>query len=777
MHIDQQPSFTALTAAAARAAHLIVDREPVIFADTMAEAMLGERAEELLGFHRQHGTHPVLAGARAQVTCRSRYTEDSLAAAVRRGSTQYVILGAGLDSFASRSPLAGRVRVFEIDHPATQAYKQRITTAAGNVSFIPVDFGRDSLHEGLDRAGFDFGAPAFAAWLGVTMYLEASAIERTLAVLGGFAPGSEIVADYVLPAGLRDAAGEDYARQVGQAAAERGEPWISLFSPGDMAARLARNGFGPVRDVRQCDMISAAAWDRTDALRPAELSRIAHASIPDRGLRSPSRRCPDVGQAGAARDQAPGAADLAARRDPAPAGPARGHRPAAEDQAHRRADDGEPLLRQLPGHADRTGRGPAGRRRRCPGDRQFRAERAGVSRREFTTTLQHDGNPTQSWHASHLQYNAGANDGFSASVARTLPAGADPAVPLGYWTERELPFYYGLARTFPLADRWFCSCLGPTFPNRRFLIAGTAHGLIDDLAWDVVDYPEAGTIFDALATHGISWVNYHNVRPVSVLLRRLLGGRVLVALRRLAQLGQWVPRVLNTAVGNKSFTADVYPLGLARAVLHLRTARQFLADAAAGTLPAVSIVDPDFGRFSEENPQDISLGESFAADVIKAVMDGPGWPHTLLIWTYDEHGGYYDHVPPPEAVAPDGVPAHNYQLGLPSWLRRLLSPLFGRAFAELENIDAGPATYTRYGFRVPAAIVSPYARPGYLCRGTFDHTSVLKLIEQKWNLPPLTHRDAAAASPLEALDLDAPPAFATPPRLPEPLRPGAWTRS
>ena len=84
---------------------------------------------------------------------------------------------------------------------------------------------------------------------------------------------------------------------------------------------------------------------------------------------------------------------------------------------------------------------------------------------------------------------------------------------MGYWTEADLPFYHGLARTFPVADRWFCSCLGPTFPNRRFLISGTAHGLIDDLPWDLVDYPAAGTIFDALSKHGISWVNYHNVHP------------------------------------------------------------------------------------------------------------------------------------------------------------------------------------------------------------------------------------------------------------------------
>jgi O-methyltransferase involved in polyketide biosynthesis len=309
-----QPSPTALTAAAARAAHLIVDNEPVIFADTLAQAMLGERAEELISYHRAHGTHPVLAGARAQVTCRSRYAEDRLADAIGRGIGQYVLLGAGLDSFAYRSPLAGRVRVFEVDHPGTQAYKRRVRGVAGGagtaggdggtaggdggtaggdggtaggdggtaegVRLVAVDLGRDSLREALGLAGFDAGQPALVSWLGVTMYLDESAIEATVAVLGGFAPGSEVIVDYMLPAGMRDAAGQMYADLVGQAAAEWGEPWRSVFAPGAMAALLARHGFGPAWDVRQRDMIPAAAWDRSDALRPAELSRIAHAAIP-----------------------------------------------------------------------------------------------------------------------------------------------------------------------------------------------------------------------------------------------------------------------------------------------------------------------------------------------------------------------------------------------------------------------------------------------------------------------------------------------------------------
>src|ERR1700750_505293 len=136
-----------------------------------------------------------------------------------------------------------------------------------------------------------------------------------------------------------------------------------------------------------------------------------------------------------------------------------------------------------------------------------RRDGTAVKPHHLNRTGQVKDNPDQSWHGAHLQWNHGQNDGFARSIEELVP-GQDPAQPMGYWTEEDLPFYHGLARTFPLADRWFSSCLGPTFPNRRFLLAGTANGLMDDLPVNLLDRPKAGTIMDMLTRHGISWVNY-----------------------------------------------------------------------------------------------------------------------------------------------------------------------------------------------------------------------------------------------------------------------------
>jgi phospholipase C len=395
-----------------------------------------------------------------------------------------------------------------------------------------------------------------------------------------------------------------------------------------------------------------------------------------------------------------------------------------------------------------------------------------------SSTAQEPGVPTQSWRASHIQWDNGANDGFVRGIEQTLP-GKDPAVAMGYWTSDQLPFYSSLARTFPLASRWFASCLGPTFPNRRFLTAATANGLIDDVPYGMIDYPKGGTIFDQLDRHGISWTNYHHVARWRILLKRL-GGRAGLRVGRAVGLlaGALSRKVLTAAQGNIQFTADLYPVGVIRCVRHLRPIDRFFADAAAGTLPAVSIVDPDFQRSSEENPQDIVQGEGFAAAVVNAVMHGKGWPRTLLLWLYDEHGGYFDHVPPPAAVEPDGAAPHSLlDDGRPvRWLLKAL-----RKQEEMQVADGGGGRYDRYGFRVPAVVVSPFAKPGFVSGTVYDHTSALKLIQRKWNLAPLTARDAAAVDPLDMVDFTAVPPFLDPPDLDPPavawaVRRRSWRR-
>jgi phospholipase C len=419
-------------------------------------------------------------------------------------------------------------------------------------------------------------------------------------------------------------------------------------------------------------------------------------------------------------------------------------------------------LGMLAGRGDGLAVGPDG----LPTASNNAADGTAVPLRHLAGTGQQAKVPTQSWNASHLQWNEGACDGFVASIEETVPGG-DGRVAMGYWTEEDLPFYYSLARTFPLATRWFSSCLGPTFPNRRFMIAGTAHGLIDDLPFCMIDHPERGTLFDLLTAHGISWVNYHHLSPVKVRWRMLSHARGLGYLRLLGGvLAGFVPQLRLAVQSKVQATSDLFPLGFLRVTNHLRPVEEFWAAAWQGRLPSVSIVDPDFVASSEENPQDVQEGEAFAARVINAVMAGKGWPKTLLIWLYDEHGGYYDHVPPPPAVPPDDIPAQN-PIRRYALLRMLGFTGFGK---EIARADAGPASYDRLGFRVPAVIVSPYAKPGYVTDQVYDHTSILKLIEQKWNLPPLTHRDAAAVSPLDALDLTAPPAFLTPPVLAPPAR-------
>ena len=236
-----------------------------------------------------------------------------------------------------------------------------------------------------------------------------------------------------------------------------------------------------------------------------------------------------------------------------------------------------------------------------------------------------------------------------------------------------------------------------------YSLAATSVGMVDNVLPENLLPAPAGTIFDRLDAHGIPWRNYYSSFPPTSYL------------------------FLGDAIRDH---ASVVPIA------------RFFADASSGNLPGFAIIDPDFGHSSGENPQNIVHAEVFAASVVRALMQSPAWPRTLLVWTFDEGGGYYDHVPPPAAVAPDRIP-----------------PL-----PPADHYDG----FARYGFRVPAAVVSPWGRPRHVTSVVHDHTSILAMLERKWNLPALTDRDAAAADLSDFLDLSQ-PAFATPPTLAQPL--------
>jgi phospholipase C len=325
----------------------------------------------------------------------------------------------------------------------------------------------------------------------------------------------------------------------------------------------------------------------------------------------------------------------------------------------------------------------------------------------------------QSWKATREQVDDGAMDGF-------VRAASDHDQPMGYYTPDILPFAYSLATTFTLANRWYSSAPGPTYPNRRFLLAGTAYGLTETSAESLLQPPPRnGTIFDQLSNHHVSWADYSTELPMTL----------------------------------------VIPTIVMRYLDHHHNIDKFFHDCEAGTLPAVSFVDPALGAVrdkaaslpalvqdalrlfgidlsklpqgqTEENPDDLYFGEHWAYQVTDAVMRSPAWERTLLIYTYDEHGGYYDHVAPATTVAPDDIPP---------------------APAGTEG------DYTTYGPRVPAIVVSPYSKPGGVTNVVHDHTSVLATIERKWNLPSLTARDANAATVMDFLDLNSPPRLAPPP--------------
>jgi phospholipase C len=310
-----------------------------------------------------------------------------------------------------------------------------------------------------------------------------------------------------------------------------------------------------------------------------------------------------------------------------------------------------------------------------------------------------------SWTGTHQEWNNGRMDGFTRqNVDGTDPLGSRT---MGYYDSGTLPFYYALYSSFAMADHYFSSVLSQTFPNRLYLMAGTSFGHIRN------DFPSDGTqfsqrsIFNVLdeAVPPVTWRVYNAQLPYSELFAYVRNTRL----------------------------ANIVPMS------------QYFTDAANGTLPQVSFIDGiQFGSKNVENDEhpaaNVQVGQKFAADCVNAFMASPQWANGALFLTYDEHGGFYDHVPPPKACIPDNIP-----------------PM-------LEPGDANGA-FDHYGIRVPAVVVSPWARAHYVSHKTYDHTSILRFIETRFDLPALTKRDANADPMLRMFKFNA-PSQPVPPSLP-----------
>lgn len=295
--------------------------------------------------------------------------------------------------------------------------------------------------------------------------------------------------------------------------------------------------------------------------------------------------------------------------------------------------------------------------------------------------------PDHSYEGGRIELNGGKCDGW-------LKAGDNDELAVGYYTQRDLGFLGQAAPAWTVCDRYFSAVMAETYPNRFYMHAAQTDRLHNSTAQATMP-----TIWDRLADAGLSGKYYFSDIPFTAL---------------------WYDKYHDLSAP----FAD------------------FLADAAAGRLPAVSFVDPRFedessGTSSDDHPHaDIRAGEAFLAEVYDAVTSSPNWANTLLVVNYDEWGGFFDHVAP--GTAP----------------------------------DVSSDTALR-GFRVPALVVSPRARRGAVAHATYDHTSVLRTIEWRWGLPALTPRDAAARNIAEVLDFANPPnlsapAITVPPYQPDP---------
>jgi phospholipase C len=288
-----------------------------------------------------------------------------------------------------------------------------------------------------------------------------------------------------------------------------------------------------------------------------------------------------------------------------------------------------------------------------------------------------------------VNFHAAINYDLAHHYGDTLPHTAETQV-MGMYAPETLPIMSALARGYAVCDRWFCSAPTQTIPNRAFAAAATSQGHLDNK----VKLFTCPSIFGRLSDAGQDWGIFgYNAPPL---------------------------------------TRHDFPDTLHADESHFGHFRDFQEHAAAGTLPAYTFLEPSWSSSgnSQHPNYDVALGEQLIHDVYRALRDGPGWNETLLLITYDEHGGNYDHVAPPYgAVAPDS------------------------------SVGEFAFKFDRFGVRIPALLISPLIAKGSVFRaktGVIDHTSVLKTLAERWNLKSLTKRDAAAPSLADVLTLTAP---------------------
>jgi len=314
-------------------------------------------------------------------------------------------------------------------------------------------------------------------------------------------------------------------------------------------------------------------------------------------------------------------------------------------------------------------------------------------------------NLSPGWNESWYSWRNGAND-FFLKASGSVPSTIDPhgTRGMGYYDWNDLPYYYELAWQYATSDRWFSSMMGPTIPNRMYLFAGTSFGHIRP------DSPPAGgwtpkTIFRKLTEAGVSWKYYYQDSSVF-----------------LAAWADW-----NTEQGK------------------VVTISQYYTDLQNGTLPSVVFLERASRLALDEHPgANMQKGAANTKKLIDALMNSSAWGSSVFILTFDEAGGFYDHVSPPPAVKPDGI--------APLW----------------RSTDI-KGDFDRYGFRVPFILVSPWAKPNFVSHVVRDQTAILRLIERRFGLTAMTARDAAQDDMTEFFDFVNPPRLAIPPLPAQPL--------